>query len=279
MKDHASQFVKVYDFDTETFTTIPLSELAPGMVQATVNGGICWINPRATGKIKQSPHRHPPFNKKTRGQMRRLAAVFKDVYIISAREWEDGFRRDMNPDQEITRWLHMADIFEDTTRRFTLDLTQKKALFQLLLVCSTTDYGKISQVTTPEGLGDAIMRETIQAYYGQPELKIEAAMKAACEYPDPNGKIPRPVESLRNPSERELLKVADVVFGIDSSTGDYSIFYGRQLLKQIATGGEVRELPSISYLYDSRTDQLELLVAAVQLVKGSCDYPRNDTKP
>lgn len=278
MKDPNSKTVKVYDFKTKIFTTIPLVELAPGMIQASVNGETCWINPH-TADLEESPFRHPPFDKTTRGNLRRIMGVFKEVRSLNLKQWEEGFRRDMHPQQQILAWLHMANVYEDITSQFELTLPQKTELFKILIICSTTEYEKISLVTSPQFLDANITDKAIQTFYGQPELRRQASLKPAVEYPDPSGNTPRPVENLRDLPEREkeleMLKAADVIFGVDSSTGQSGIFFGRPLLEKISATGEAMELRSLSYLYDSRTDQLELLVLAIIATKGKgmCDYP------
>lgn len=272
MKNHNPGLVRVYDFKTNIFTTIPAVELAPGMIQASVNGELCWIDPQKA-KLNKSPFRHPPFDEDVLEELQRLVDVFNDVYSLNLKQWEDGFRRDMHPRQQIAAWLYMADVYEEITARFSLIQPQKQELFGILITCSTTKYENISLVTSPQILDAAIANEAIQQYYGHPELKKEAASKSPDLYPDPSGNIPRPVESLHDPAERELLKTADIIYGVDSSTGHSGLFYGKDTLKQIVESGEALELRSTSYLYDSRTDQLELLVAVIKLVKGKCDYP------
>jgi len=55
-----SKTVQVYDFATKKVTSIPASELAPGMVWAQVAGvGRVWVV--AAPPKNQAPYRHPPF--------------------------------------------------------------------------------------------------------------------------------------------------------------------------------------------------------------------------
>src|SRR5688500_15185081 len=104
------QTVLMYDFETKWLTAIPAAELAPGMLRLTVEGiaGDVWVDGKAALGAK-APLRHPPFPEEARAHLRRLRAVFHDVYPNTLGQWEDGFRRDADPDREIAIWLRIAD--------------------------------------------------------------------------------------------------------------------------------------------------------------------------
>ena len=269
-----SNQVKIYDFATKSVTIIPKAELAPGMVEAFLAefGEKLWIDPN---QIQQAPHRHPAFDEKRRRRLRKLVAVLGDVFPKSVEEWEDGFRRDTNPDLEIGEWLRLAEIFQNICEATRLKLSQKIELFKILVQCSVSSYESIRAVIAPESLPEATVTRAIEAYYGEPALKKIAGKKPAVEYPDPLGNTPLPVEQLRTPEGRERLKNADIVFGVDSFTGQSEIFFGREYLEKIVNSGVGDMANHASFLYDSRTDQLELLVAAIQAAKGYCCYKGN----
>ena len=277
MNDTPDATVKVYDFQTKTFTSMPAAELSSDMVQATINGEKCWINPaHAPNALHQSTFRHPPFDQPTRGRIRKLMGILKEVQPLTFAEWENGFRRDQNPQKEIDLCLHIAGVYEEVADRHALSLEQKKELHRTLSRCSTCSYEQAANIVFPEKLSREVMNEAIQAYYGEPELKKAAAFKPAIEYPDPTGNIPLPVELLRDEVERERLKEAEIIVGVDSFSGDSVVLYGTKLLKQIVARGEALTVPMVSFLFDSRTDQLGLLVRAVIFAKGSSDYPAED---
>ena len=68
----------------------------------------------------------------------RIQKVFSEVNSSSLGETIDNFRRDQNPDHEITIWLKMADAYE----RFTLnkspglEYNKKNEAYQLILLRS-----------------------------------------------------------------------------------------------------------------------------------------------
>jgi hypothetical protein len=71
---------------------------------------------------------------------------------------------------------------------------------------------------------------------------------------------------------RETMKQADMIFGIDVMTGDEFLFYGRDLLNEIAKSGVTRQVAVVAIELDLETEELEMLAALVQVIKGKHDY-------
>ncbi len=84
-----------------------------------------------------------------------------------------------------------------------------------------------------------------------------------------------PVASLKDPKVRAQAKDADIIFGFDTTSGGRSLFYGKDTLARISQGGAAEQMGVMGFLYDSKTDQLEYLIAAVQVIKGSCCYGKD----
>ena len=272
MSTSGSKTVKVYDFATKSVTTIPQVELAPGMVEAVIEefGEKLWIDPSQTRKAH---YRHPVFDAKKRNQLRKLVSLLGDVYPQTVEQWEDGFRRDTHPDTEIVGWLRLAAIYKEICGATRLKLSQKGELFKILVQCSVSPYESIRTVIAPESLSHATVTRAIEAYYGEPTLREEAARKPAIEYPDTAGNTPMTVELLRTPEGRAAITDVDVILGVDSFSGETKVFFGREALKNIQKSNKATMLKTASFLFDSRTDQRALLVDAVRAVKGRCCYP------
>lgn len=87
------------------------------------------------------------------------------------------------------------------------------------------------------------------------------------------------VSDLQNPGMRELVRHCDLIYGIDDSRteGNETIFFGRALLEDVARGRAAEWEPGAVRMakihYDQRTDSLECLLAAVQVLKGKDEYP------
>ena len=94
-----------------TFSQIPKTELAPGMINIDLKGhGRVWVRQDqfAEGSTR-SEYQHPPFDDGIRKMFAEIKEVFDPYYSRTLDEWEDGFRRDRNADQEIAMWLFSAE--------------------------------------------------------------------------------------------------------------------------------------------------------------------------
>jgi hypothetical protein len=127
--------VRIYDVETKRLTTIPASELAPGMVRVRdTELGEVWIE---VGQAKlDAPYRHPPFTEEDREKyLKPLQETFKDVYPCTLEEWEANFRREQNIEREIATWLVMRGHFKRFTEGRDLAVDQRQDIFQVILAC------------------------------------------------------------------------------------------------------------------------------------------------
>ena len=154
----------IYDPDSKSFHEIPESELAPGMVRSQVEGreGVVWIDP---GKLKVSDYQHPPFTGERRDKIAQIQAAFPEVYDKSYEFWEDGFRRDTNPDREIGIWLHVADVYSAFAANQPLGY--RSELFRLVLACSNSGRDQLKNVFEPELIPANEVEEVISTYYSR----------------------------------------------------------------------------------------------------------------
>lgn len=128
-------FVKVYDFQTKKILTIPAAELAPGMIRLKLQTGeIVWAK---ASECKTGPLRHPPLEGEVRDLVIRIQKTLEEVYPHDYAFWEDGFRRDTNPSQEIAIWLHISRIYEGFVTNRPTNLGERKDAFRTLVACST----------------------------------------------------------------------------------------------------------------------------------------------
>jgi hypothetical protein len=268
------KFVRVFDLETHDISTIPVAELAPGMVETRIRGkeGKFWIDPTKFTEIESTPFRHPRFDKATRGDIRRIMARLAEVYPLTFKKWEDGFRKDTHPNREIQAWLHLSQIYADLVRAHRLPAPLRTELFRVLLSCQTSSFEHVWQVIGLDALPREVADEAVEAYYGQPTLKLAFAAIRAEDYTDEDGHVPWPVTCLENLEARDALKQVAIIFGVDCHTRAESLFYGVERLRQIVTSGVAQNVSIVRILYDARTDQSEFLVAVVKTIKGSCCY-------
>jgi hypothetical protein len=71
---------------------------------------------------------------------------------------------------------------------------------------------------------------------------------------------------------RRALAHAQVIFGVDVMSQREFLVYGRKVLEQIVKSGKAQTLSVIYVALDQETDELEKLLALVNVVKGHDDY-------
>jgi len=160
----ASDLVPFLDADTGRVVRIPAAELRPGCVRAQVNGSeeIVWIDPAA---LHAGPVRHGPFPEEIRDYIRDIHAAFAEHRELSFEEWEDGFRRDANPEREIAIFSHAADVY----RRFTADEPspeRRHDVYRLLVACMTASPETVWHVVELAALTRPEAERIARRFYG-----------------------------------------------------------------------------------------------------------------
>ena len=158
--------VKIYDLANNTISTIPAAELAPNMVEADVEGvGRVWISDKdisLDGKAK-----HAPFNEEKRQQFRQLKSVLDEVYPKTLDAWEETFRKDSDPEQEIAIWLHIASTYQQSTAGKKLTLPQRKEYLMTILCCSRSPREHIFEIFQPKVISRQEAERVIELYHAK----------------------------------------------------------------------------------------------------------------
>ncbi len=128
--------VRIYDFKTEEVREIPAAELAPGYIQANVAGvGTVWIN---SAHATQGEYRHGPFGNEMRAFIdKRIRVPLLEAFPKTLEEWEEGFRRDLNVEQELAVWVFLADKLTEFTKAEQLNTMQQTEALNIMLHCTT----------------------------------------------------------------------------------------------------------------------------------------------
>lgn len=151
-------------------------------------------------------------------------------------------------------------------------LDQKRELFQVVLNCSSVPREKVLDVVTLDALPRETAAKAVEAFFPWAVPQSAATESPPEEYSDDFGGTPLPLSALTNPDVREDVKSGDIVSGVDAATRDFALFYGAEKLEEIVSSGVAGAVRHMSFLYDSRTDELEYIVAVVQVLKGSHCY-------
>ena len=105
------------------------------MVEAEIEGiGRVWVD--ISQLRNEGPHRHPPFSEDIRRVIRGIREALHEVYPGTLTEWEDGFRRDKNFEQEVAIFFHIASIHEGCTKERPFSHSQRQEYYTFLLACS-----------------------------------------------------------------------------------------------------------------------------------------------
>ncbi len=126
--------VQLYDFETQTLTDIPASELAPGYISAKVLGIDGMVYVKASQAKPATKFRQPPFtDPEVLAKFERFSKTFRNVYRKTSQEWADGFRYDSHPEGQIAWWEVAAAAFEYFTVGKNLSLLHERDYYQIVM--------------------------------------------------------------------------------------------------------------------------------------------------
>ncbi len=132
----SEEMVPFLDPRTQRVIRIPASELKPGAILAQRQGTSerVWV---MAEDLKPGPIRHPEFDEGVRAYIRRIQDAFAEQHPLSFEEWEDGFRRDVDPAPEIALWLHAARVYRSFTDEEPSP-ARRRDVYVCLMTCMTT---------------------------------------------------------------------------------------------------------------------------------------------
>jgi hypothetical protein len=157
--------VLFYDVESRRVVRIPVSELRPGAVQARVQGidEIVWVVPE---QLKEGPLRHGPFPEEVRAVIRQIQETFAEFYPLSLEEWEDGFRRDANPAQEIAIWSHAATVYREFVEAEERTAEQRQDAYRVVVSCMTASPDTVWHVIQLSALSRPQAEQIVNRFYG-----------------------------------------------------------------------------------------------------------------
>ena len=156
------EMVSYFDAENKRIIQIPASELAPGAVQVQIQGheGLVWTDQHLhTGEIK-----HPPFDEDLRDIIRAIHSTFSDHRSLSFEEWEEGFRRDNNPEQEMAIWLHAADVYHNFVEPED-DMDHREDVYKCIVACMISSPENVMHVLPSSSLSQEEKQSIIQLFY------------------------------------------------------------------------------------------------------------------
>ncbi len=106
------------------------------------------------------------FDESVRAYIRQIQAAFAEQRPISFAEWEEGFRREANHEQEIAVWSHAADIYTAVTAN-ELSADRRRDVYRCIVTCLTTGPDAVWHVLRPEVLSRDEAEQIVNRFFGR----------------------------------------------------------------------------------------------------------------
>ena len=125
-----------------------------------------WIEP---SKLQPGPIQHASLTEEQMSRVRRLQRTFSEADPSPLEKWVDDFKRDANPENELTIWEAMAKAYESFTANRNLTLAGKKEVFQVVLLRSGAREDDVLQHIKLKVLTEKDAREIMALFVEQPK--------------------------------------------------------------------------------------------------------------
>jgi hypothetical protein len=160
----SEEMVPFLDAEAGRVVRIPASELRPGALRARLQGSdeVVWM---MADQLHPGEVRHPEFEEGVRDYIRHIQAAFAEHRPLSFEEWEEGFRRDAHPDQEIALWSHAADVYVACTAGEGAP-ERRRDVYRCVVTCLATGPDDVWRVLRPEVLSRAEAEQVVNRFFG-----------------------------------------------------------------------------------------------------------------
>ncbi|HUC79627.1 MAG TPA: hypothetical protein VMR70_01875 [Flavisolibacter sp.] len=116
-------------------------------------------------EISPSPVVHDSLTAEQMEKVVRIQKTFAEVFPATLEETITNFKRDQNPDKEITVWLNMANVYEAFVRKHAvINLAKKHEVFKLILLQSMMSDEEALMETNPQTLNKKEIEELLKSY-------------------------------------------------------------------------------------------------------------------
>ncbi|MHB2021413.1 MAG: hypothetical protein ACYCW6_31150 [Candidatus Xenobia bacterium] len=150
-----SERVRVYDCETKRVIAVPVSELLPDMIKGRVDGveGEVYINGGA--RLEETV--------RAWGVVQQASQV---VWDWDFGNWDEGFKRDDNPQRQMVLWLKIAACYLYFTKGRKLGHERKREVLEVVIAL----FNGVKPATTMPPHEVAAMQRQIKAGVAQGEL-------------------------------------------------------------------------------------------------------------
>ncbi len=159
------EMVPFFDVQSRKVVRIPAAELRPGVVQVRLAGQEepVWVMP---GDLQAGAVRHPPFSEDVRETIREIKSAFAEHHPLTLEEWEDGFRRDANPQAQIALWSHAAELYRAFVSQDSSQ-DRRQDVYRVIAACLTTSPDAVWRVLGPAVLRRSEAEQVVKRFYGE----------------------------------------------------------------------------------------------------------------
>lgn len=124
-------------------------------------GELVWVS---IEEVRQGVVRQPCFSEDIRADIHRIQLAFGEFIQSSFEAWELGFRRDINPTQEITIWLHAACIYCALAER-EMNAVRRRDIYTCIIACMAFKPEVVRQLVHPVVLSAAEVEEVLRSFF------------------------------------------------------------------------------------------------------------------
>jgi len=153
--------VEVYDFDTKKVYLLPQEKLGAEMIRINLDGKIYWAN---SNQLTQNTFQHPPFEGELKQRILNIQKELESVNSQTYAEWEDGFRRDQNPKNEIAIWERIVSVYRKFSKNYP-DVAAKKEIYKIAVLCSYSEESAVLTQANVKVISSQVAQEIIAEYY------------------------------------------------------------------------------------------------------------------
>jgi hypothetical protein len=153
--------VEVYDFVKNEVYLVSEDKLGPEMIRVSLDGKIYWAN---ANQLTQNTYQHPPFEGELKQRILNIQKELETVNSQSYAEWEDGFRRDQNPKDEIAIWERIVAVYRMLSKNYQ-DISTKREIYRLTVMCSYSQPSVVQKQANNQLVSVEVVQEIIAEYY------------------------------------------------------------------------------------------------------------------
>lgn len=152
--------VEVIDVETGNVSTVSSYQIGSGMIRVSYEGKEYWAD---SAQLQQNDYQHEAFQGEIKARIESIMTNLSEVYYLSYEEWEDGFRRDQNPINEVVIWERIISVYQQFSEKES-GLPKKKEIYSVVVTCSYSEPGQVLNQVSLNELSEEQAKEIIRVY-------------------------------------------------------------------------------------------------------------------